>query len=178
MKNSRGKDRPYGPELLDRPWEERLDYFAEYKVAHPRLEEVAEKVIGAVLHPNDKNFVFMVGPPRAGKTTAQTHIIYRLLQHFMPEMTKNPGFVPVIWIESSAYPHSYNWKDHWTTCLRALGEPLADKKTLHPADRLHVTAGLRIVDDVKGVAAAWRHSFITTAREEVWSPSSTTKPTT
>lgn len=157
--------RLFDPELLTRPWQERLEYFARYKVAHPRLEAVAERVLSSVLHPNDKNFVFLIGPPRAGKTTVQTYIIDRLLKEFHDEMTTNPGSIPVIWIESSAYPSSYNWKDHWITALRALNEPLIECKTMPPSDSRYVTGGFRISEGMRGAATAFRNSFITAALE-------------
>lgn len=165
MRNQSEGERPFDLELLTRPWQERLEYFAKYKVAHSRLVTVSKKVVSSVLHPNDKNFVFLVGPPRAGKTTAQTYIINTLLEGFHDEMLRNPGSIPVIWIESSAYPSSYNWKDHWATALQALKEPLIDSKIMPPPGSRYVTGGLRVGDEIKGAATAFRNSFRTAALE-------------
>jgi hypothetical protein len=80
-------------------------------------------------------------------------------------MLRNPGSIPVIWIESSAYPSSYNWKDHWATALQALKEPLIDCKIMPPSGSRYVTGGLRVGDEIKGAATVFRNSFRTAALE-------------
>jgi hypothetical protein len=39
-------------------------------------------------------------------------------------------------MEATAYSTRYNWRDHWVGCLRALNEPLIDKKIDYTAPRI------------------------------------------
>lgn len=159
------RDFPFDRKLLTCSLDDRLAYYAKYKAEHPRLNDIVDKITSAVLYPNDKNFLLMVGAPRAGKTTVQHHIVGRLLTAFSSLIAKDPGAIPIIWIESDAYPSSYNWKDHWTICLKALKEPLIEHKSLQHDGSRYVTGGQRFTEDEGGAAIPVRHSYHSTARE-------------
>ncbi|MEH2051200.1 hypothetical protein [Nostoc sp.] len=56
-------------ELLTRPATERLAYFKQYTVAHPRLKEVYEILMRTIAEPAGASFIFVYGPSGIGKTT-------------------------------------------------------------------------------------------------------------
>jgi hypothetical protein len=126
----------FPPELLNLPWEERLAYFFERKIPHRKMEQVFAEVQGAIRRRAGNGFVFVVGPTRIGKTTLLEYTVSNMLEESLDEMLKDVGCIPVAWMESSAYPRGYDWKDHWVGCLEALSEPLIGYKTAQKEEYL------------------------------------------
>lgn len=124
------KHTQFDPEILKRPWLERLDYFDLLKVSHKNLEHVTAETKSAIKRRAGRGFLFVVGPAGIGKTTALQEIINNLLQESIAEMTKNPGLLPYAQVESLA-EGKFDWKEHWVDCLTAIKEPLIEHKTAH-----------------------------------------------
>lgn len=120
----------FDPEILKRPWQERLEYFNSYKVSHKNLEYVTAETKSAIKRQAGKGFLFIVGPAGIGKSTGLEKIVNSLLKESMVEMEKNPGLIPYTQVESQAEGR-FDWKEHWIDCLLAIKEPLIEYKTAH-----------------------------------------------
>jgi hypothetical protein len=115
--------------LLAQPSADRLAYFAARVVAHPRLKQTHQALLAALQPPSEAALVLVYGPTGVGKTTLRRRIEQQLLAAALPELEREPGRVPVLGLEAVA-PESghFNWKDHYVRLLRALDEPLIDRK--------------------------------------------------
>jgi hypothetical protein len=116
-------------ELLTRPAPERLAYFENYTVGHPRLKEVSDILMRTIAEPAGASFIFVYGPSGVGKTTLRLRVEQKLTELALPKLESDRGRVPVVGVEAVA-PESrnFNWKDYYTRALIALEEPLIDHK--------------------------------------------------
>lgn len=116
-------------DLLSRPRAERLAYFMDKTIAHPRLKEADEALMRAIRQPAGASLVLVFGPTGVGKTTLRRRVEKRLTEELLPDLTRDPGRIPVVAVEAVA-PESgnFNWKDYFWRLLMALHEPLIDRK--------------------------------------------------
>ncbi|MEH1996047.1 ATP-binding protein [Nostoc sp.] len=116
-------------ELLTRPTTERLAYFKQYTVAHPRLKEVYEILMRTIAEPAGASFIFVYGPSGIGKTTLWLRVEKKLKELALPKLESDRARVPVVGIEAVAPESRYfNWKEYYTRALITLEEPLIDHK--------------------------------------------------
>ncbi|MEH1975265.1 MAG: ATP-binding protein [Nostoc sp.] len=116
-------------ELLTQPTTERLAYFKDYTVAHPRLKEVYEILIRTIAEPAGASFIFVYGPSGIGKTTLWLRVEQKLKELALPKLESDRARVPVVGIEAVAPESRYfNWKEYYTRALITLEEPLIDHK--------------------------------------------------
>ena len=116
-------------ELLTRPATERLAYFRNYTVAHPRLKEVYEILMRTIAEPAGASFIFVYGPSGIGKTTLWLRVKQKLTELALPKLESDRARVPVVGIEALAPESRYfNWKEYYTRALITLEEPLIDHK--------------------------------------------------
>ncbi|MEH1918839.1 MAG: AAA family ATPase, partial [Nostoc sp.] len=73
-------------ELLTRPVTERLAYFENYTVAHPRLKEVYEILMRTIAEPAGASFIFIYGPSGIGKTTLRLRVEQKLTELALPKL--------------------------------------------------------------------------------------------
>ncbi len=119
----------FPPGLLTEPKDKRLAYFESKVVAHPRLVEVHEAFKHAIRQPAGATLIQVFGPTGVGKTTLRQRIVRQLLEEAHPELERDPGYIPVAWVEAvSPDVGNFNWKDYYTRCLLALEEPHVDDK--------------------------------------------------
>ncbi len=123
------KSTGFPPELLKQSATERLAYFENYTVAHPRLKEVYDKLMGTIAEPAGASFIFVYGASGVGKTTLRLRVEQKLTELALSLLESDRGCVPVVGVEAVA-PESrnFNWKDYYTRALIALEEPLIDYK--------------------------------------------------
>lgn len=115
--------------LLERSQEERLTYFQDYRVAHPRLIEATDMVMRNINEPAGASFIFVFGPSGVGKTTMQKKVEQMLINEALPTLETDRGCIPVVAVEAvGTESKSFNWKDYFTRCLIALEEPLIEYK--------------------------------------------------
>jgi hypothetical protein len=115
--------------LLTQPATERLAYFKEKTVAHPRLQEVNEILMRTIAEPAGASFIFVYGPGGIGKTTLRLRVEQKLKELALPLLESDRARVPVVGIEAVAPESRYfNWKEYYTRALIALEEPLIDYK--------------------------------------------------
>jgi energy-coupling factor transporter ATP-binding protein EcfA2 len=116
-------------ELLGRPWAERLLYFRNYTMAHPRLAAARESLLSAIREMEANSLVLVLGPTGVGKTTLRAKAEQMLTVEMMPELATDAGRLPVVSVECIA-PDSgiFNWRDHFRRLLLQMDEPLVDYK--------------------------------------------------
>ncbi|MGB3208833.1 MAG: ATP-binding protein [Crinalium sp.] len=147
-------------ELLTRPATERLAYFENYTVAHPRLKEVYEILMRTIAEPAGASFIFVYGPSGVGKTTLRLRVEQKLTELALPKLESDRGRVPVVGVEAIA-PESknFNWKDYYTRALIALEEPLIDHKFDYSARGIYRDNSGKINVESKVVAPALRRAL-------------------
>ena len=127
-------DSHFDPNLLSRPWKERLQFFNSYTAKHKRLQEVDKRIMAILNEPTGAGFMFIVGPTGIGKTTVRKVIYKRVIDQAREEMLADPGYLPIAGFAATTLgSNSYNWTDHWVRSLEALNEPLINHKRLPDA---------------------------------------------
>ncbi|MBD2345545.1 ATP-binding protein [Anabaena subtropica] len=146
--------------LLQQPATERLAYFENYTVAHPRLKEVYETLMRTIAEPAGASFIFVYGPSGIGKTTLRLRVEQKLTELALPKLESDRGYVPVVGVEAVA-PESrnFNWKDYYTRALIALEEPLIDHKFNYGVRGIYRDIFGKINVESKVVAPALRRAL-------------------
>lgn len=147
-------------DLLKQPKAERLAYFENYTVAHPRLKEAYEALVRAIKEPAGALLIFVYGPSGVGKTTLRLRVEQRLIQESLSALEVNRGRIPVVGVEAVA-PESKNfsWKDYYTRALVALEEPLVDHKFDYGVRGIYRNIFGQVVIEQKVVAPALRRAL-------------------
>jgi energy-coupling factor transporter ATP-binding protein EcfA2 len=123
----------FPPQLLARPWPERLAYFHSYTVAHPTLVEAKEKLLCAIQDSAPNTLILVLGPAGVGKTTLRHKIEQVLTRDLAPDLAADPTRLPVVSIEAMAYDaRTFNWGDHFHRLLLEMEEPLVAYKIAPP----------------------------------------------
>lgn len=146
--------------LLEQSATERLAYFENYTVAHPRLKEVYETLVRTIAEPAGASFIFVYGPSGIGKTTLRLRVEQKLTELALPKLESDRGCVPVVGVEAVA-PESrnFNWKDYYTRALIALEEPLIDHKFNYGVRGIYRDIFGKINVESKVVAPALRRAL-------------------
>ncbi|MEH2339246.1 AAA family ATPase [Nostoc sp.] len=146
--------------LLEQSATERLAYFENYTVAHPRLKEVYETLVRTIAEPAGASFIFVYGPSGIGKTTLRLRVEQKLTELALPKLESDRGCVPVVGVEAVA-PESrnFNWKDYYTRALIALEEPLIDHKFNYGVRGIYRDIFGKINVESKVVASALRRAL-------------------
>ena len=115
--------------LFDQSISDKIAYFENYKVNHPKLKEIEDLVMRSIHKPDGASLIFVYGPTGVGKTTLRLKIEKQLIEQALPELEEDRGKIPVVGVEAVA-PESgnFNWKDYFTRALIALEEPLIEHK--------------------------------------------------
>lgn len=116
-------------ELILKSANEKIDYFKNLTVAHPKLikayEEFKNKIDVA-----DKNEILLIfGPSGVGKSTLFNKIIDDYNKNYLTEMLLDKGVIPIVGTEAIAPDDGrFDWKDFYIRSLTSLNEPLIDYK--------------------------------------------------
>lgn len=116
-------------ELLLQPLSNRIAYFRDYTIAHPKLIEADQKLMQAIREPGGIALIFVFGPTGVGKSTLLRRVTQKLLQEALPLMDKDKGYIPIAGVEIKTPENSnFDWNDFYVRALMALEEPMIDKK--------------------------------------------------
>lgn len=128
----------FPPTLLTASPVERLRYFEQKIVAHPRLKEVYQGLLQAIHQPTGGSLIFVFGPTGVGKTTLRLRVEQQLIEAALAELSQDASRVPVVGIEAIA-PESgqFNWKDYYKRALAGLDEPLIADKVDYGVQGIH-----------------------------------------
>ncbi len=115
--------------LLTQSTTEKLLYFDNYTMAHPRLEEAFNFLKLAVSNSSESRIIFIYGPTGVGKTTLRLLIEKWLVESSLPQLEIDSGCLPFASVEAVVQKSGiFNSKDHIKRCLFALNEPLIEHK--------------------------------------------------
>lgn len=116
-------------ELLKQDVRERLSYFRNYTIAHPRLRETFTSFYNTLQECAPGTIIFLFGPTGAGKTTLRLAIEREITKILLTELETNKWRLPIVGIPAaSSETGIFNWKDFYRRLLFALDEPCVDKK--------------------------------------------------
>lgn len=152
-------------ELLESPITERIAYFENFTVAHPKLREVYETLMRTISEPAGASFIFVYGASGVGKTTLRKRVEQKLLEKALPDLEIDRERIPVVGVEAVApESRSFNWKDYYTRSLFALEEPLIDNKIDYGVRGVYRDSTGQLVVESKVVAPALRRALESTLR--------------
>jgi len=113
--------------LLKQPIQERVAYFKNYTMAHPKLLEAAQKLMQTLNEPAGVSLLFLFGPTGVGKSTLLRRTSQKLIEAALPALEKDRGRIPIAGIEAATPEFShFDWKDFYLRALKAIEEPFLD----------------------------------------------------
>jgi len=135
-------------ELLSAPTEQRLSYFRDKIVAHPRLVTAFNELIETIYQPGDVSIIFVFGPTGVGKTTLRLRTEKRLIEDALPGLDRDLARVPVASVEAIAQgADNFHWRDYYHRALSVLDEPLLmDKVDYNERYIGHDNQGRMVID--------------------------------
>lgn len=119
----------FSHELLDCSIKERIAFFDNYTMPHPRLFEAVQKLTDSIYESAKPPIVFVFGPTGVGKSTLIRKVSKTLIETALPDLFENKGRIPCAAIEAATPEFSnFDWKDLYVRGLTTLQEPLIDNK--------------------------------------------------
>lgn len=119
-------------ELLDRPVQERIDYFIGYTMAHPHLNKAYQNILNAIYKAPGTSLIFVVGPTGVGKSKLLYRMEQKIIERNLANLEIDRGKIPIFGLESKSPELSqFEWKDFYVRLLQAINEPLIDKKIVY-----------------------------------------------
>lgn len=149
MANQSNTTRQFPLELLDQPVADRKQYFKGKIVAHRSISDALTRLMSTLNQPIDGQIIIVIGAPGVGKTTVRKAMVRDVTAAFLGQQDRDPGHIPIAGIELEAFQDGvFKWKKTRQEVLKALHEPLVDKKVkYHPqmsdhAGRLEINTRL------------------------------------
>lgn len=116
-------------EMLEKSPSDRLSYLKEYSIAHAVLLAAYNKIMRTIRFPVGIQLVFVIGPPRSGKTHLMEWVTDEVQLTWAQEKHTNRGRIPVVGIEVPSKDQiKPSCADIYYRLLHAMAEPLIDKK--------------------------------------------------
>ncbi len=137
------------------PLGERLAYFSECRLMHPRIQEVM-KELEVWTQPNvGAELTLLIGPTGVGKSTIVQHLGEMLVQRHVQQHGEDSGSIPVVKVEAPAVgERQFSWRVFYQRLGEALQEPLMGRKqetvysngrvSVRPVSRGATVAGMRM----------------------------------
>ena len=108
---------------------DKLMEFGAYTMAHPLLKNALDQIVYEVEAPTNEPLIFVAGPTGVGKSTLYKALYKKMLEDDMDAMEADHHYIPVSGMEVIAYDGGqFRWKDFHVRYLKALMEPMPDKK--------------------------------------------------
>lgn len=127
------EEKGFNPQLLKQPREVRQAWFDSRVISHARLTSASDKILKTVRAHAGAEVVLVIGPTGVGKTTLMEHVMRAIIERALPNMKKNPGYIPTASITcQNPTLGIYDWTEHFTRILIALKEVLIDRKIYLP----------------------------------------------
>lgn len=121
--------RDFPEHLLDRSIDERVAFFKQKRLNHPKIEAVDQQLLSQIRMQAGTNILHVVGPSGVGKSVLIEGVMKKVLALAQKSMQENRGLIPIISLELpkiDAMP--FNWKDFYLRLLLAALEPLVCSK--------------------------------------------------
>ncbi|MBT2640086.1 AAA family ATPase [Bacillus sp. ISL-39] len=127
MKNG-NHERAFPEELLGKSKEERVEFFKNYTVAHPKMGLVL-KELKKEIYTGDCNVILIVGPSGVGKSRLFERTLNSVYLDMAEQMEADKSIIPITGIElPNPDLGKFNWKDFYYRVLTGLNEPLINHK--------------------------------------------------
>lgn len=98
-------------------------------ISHPLLTEFIQRLELELASQDDAQLVLAIGPAGVGKTTALSALVRRLIERNAEAMRLDHSFLPAFAMQApSAGGKEFAWSFFYDEALRALREPLVDRK--------------------------------------------------
>lgn len=138
--------RLYPIKLLDKPIEERFNYFVSQVIPHKNLEDAINKTLFDIRSSTGERIVFVCGPSGAGKKVLIEQVMDKLVELAQPKFISNKGCIPVVNVEASApEERSFDMTLLYLDALKNLNEPMLDKKISYSEEVIISPAGMPII---------------------------------
>lgn len=119
-------------ELLGKDINARINYFKKLSIAHPHFNDASGALLDAVTSPEHEPLIFVMGPSCVGKSTLMHWLENQLHALGSRSAEAYPERLAYASVEAIASGHdSFRWKDYYVRSLKALKEPLIEKKILY-----------------------------------------------
>lgn len=126
----------FSRELLGQGVDQRIAYFKNYTMAHPRLLDVYLSLKNVIYH-SPASLIFVFGPTGVGKTTLLRRLIQKIIEAALPNLEFDPGRIPIVGIEAMSPEFSqFDWKDFYIRTLKALNDPFIERKDSYRGSKL------------------------------------------
>ncbi|WP_283748982.1 TniB family NTP-binding protein [Bacillus cereus] len=112
--------------------EEKLNKFKRVKIIHPKMNQVMSELKSLIEKPSGNEIIMVLGPSGVGKSTLIEEFKKEIINNLFDELEKERSILPFVSIELIS-PDSgvFNWKDFYVRVLRAMEEPLIEKKVIY-----------------------------------------------
>ncbi|HFK1457216.1 TPA: AAA family ATPase [Bacillus cereus] len=119
---------PTGKQTL----EEKVNKFKRVKIIHPKMNQVMSELKSLIEKPSGNEIIMVLGPSGVGKSTLIEELKKEIINNLFDELEKERSILPFVSIELIS-PDSgiFNWKDFYVRVLRAMEEPLIEKKIIY-----------------------------------------------
>lgn len=108
---------------------QRIERFRCFTMAHPRLLQAKDELVGAIEGSPPGSLILVLGPTGVGKTTLRHKVEESLTEAMRPCMDTDPGRLPFVSVEAVAPDNgNFNWRDHFRRMLTQMREPLTEHK--------------------------------------------------
>lgn len=110
--------------LLRQPMVDRMAYFHNYTMAHPKLLVAAQKLMHTIEEPAGVALIFLFGPTGVGKSTLLRRITQKMLEATLSNLIEDTGRIPIAGVEAMTPEfRNFDWKDLYLRALKTLQEP-------------------------------------------------------
>ncbi len=125
------KEREFPISLLEKSMKERLAYFENTTIAHPKLEELNKELMRRIIEPCGAQIILVYGPSGVGKSTLCKLVNRRIIDASRELMQQDPGHIPAVSTEIIVPSFGkFDWKDYFHRCLHALRDPICERRNI------------------------------------------------
>lgn len=123
-------------EALDSDRDDKLRYFSDMIVRHPRMERAVDDVVTLSAPNTGTDIILLIGPTGVGKSASIETVRRKYLQIYEKELQNDRGFIPLAGVEApSSGERQFSWRILYLRLGEALNEPLLAHKAPTRDDR-------------------------------------------